>query len=224
MLELWIEGTPQQVIQVANDGLAAAIATNPAIMERWTAEGRTLESLVAEVCEAVDVPVYVQLQGPTLDDFLYEMDALRNISTQIQPKIIITHAGLAATKRFADEGLKPLVTTIATVNQAFMAAAANAAYIAPYVGRIQDSGVDAYQLISDITAMYERNQATTQIAAASIRSPKQAEAVLLAGAPIAVMQHEVFMKLLDSELSQNWIERFEDNWSRIPHNLKKEET
>lgn len=219
MLELWIEGTPDEVIEVANDGMAAAIATNPSIMERWTASGQPMESLIAAVCERVDVPVYVQLHGPTVDDYLREMDALRYISEQIQPKLVATHAGIAAAKRIAAQGLKPLVTTISTLNQAFVSASANAAYVAPYVGRIEDAGVDSIQLIADIATMYERHGAQTQIAAASIRTPQQAEAVLRAGAAIAVMPYPVYQQMLESTLTQDWIERFEVNWQQIPNSL-----
>ncbi|MCB9450496.1 MAG: hypothetical protein H6672_03605 [Anaerolineaceae bacterium] len=222
MMEIWIEGTPEQVIQVANEGLVDAIATNPSIMAQWTANGESLESVVARVCAAVDVPVFVQLHGPTVMDYLREMKSLRAISKQIQPKLVATHAGIAAGRQLAAQGAKPLITTIATVSQAFLAARAGAAYIAPYVGRIEDAGVDVYQLVADIATMYERHQVKTQIAAASVRSPEQAEKVLLAGAPILVMQHEVFMQLLDSGLSQNWMARFEENWEQIPHRLGQE--
>lgn len=218
-MELWIEGTIQQVIRAANDGLADAIATNPTIMARWTSEGQSLEYVVAQVCDAVNVPVYVQLHGPALDDYLYEMDALRQISGLIHPKLVATHAGIAATRRIAAGGLKPLVTTVATLNQAFMAARADAAYVAPYIGRIVDAEVDAYQLVSDIARMYERHNIRTRITAASIRSPEQTEQVLLAGAPVVVMQYEVFEQLLESDLTQNWIDRFEDDWRQIPHSL-----
>jgi transaldolase len=217
MLELWIEGSPDEVIEVANSGLAAAIATNPTIMEGWTRDGQTMEARIAYVCERVNVPLFVQLHGPTVADYERELAALRLISGLIQPKLVATHAGIAAARRFAAQGMKPLVTTIATLNQAFLAASANAGYVAPYVGRIEDAGVDPYALIADIAAMYARHGAATQIAAASIRSPEQAEAVLRAGAPIAVMQYGVFQRLLDSPMSQNWIDRFEANWQKIPH-------
>jgi transaldolase len=218
-MELWIEGSVEEVIRVANDGLADAIATNPAIIERWTAQGQALETVVAQVCDQVNVPVFVQLHGPTVDAFLWEMDRLRKISSLIYPKLVATHAGMAAARRIAADGLKPLVTTIATVNQAYVAARANAAYVAPYIGRIADAQIDVYQLVSDIVAMYERHHVSTRIAAASIRSPEQAEQVLRAGAPILVMQHDVFVRLLDSDLTQDWIDRFETNWAKIPHSL-----
>jgi transaldolase len=220
-MEFWIEGTPEQAIQAANYGLADAIATNPAIMERWTADGRTLEDVVAYVSGSVNVPLYVQLHGPTPDDYLREMDTLRRIAANIHPKLVATHAGMAAAHRIAADGLKPLITTVATLNQAYLAARAGAAYVAPYIGRIQDANVDAYGLVSDIAAMYARHDVTTQIAAASIRSPEQAEAVLRAGAPVLVMQYDVLMRLNDSPLTQAWIEGFEQNWLNIPHALGK---
>lgn len=218
-MEFWIEGTIEQVIRVANDGLADAIATNPAIIERWTAGGRTLEQVVAEVCGRVNVPVYVQLHGPTMDDFLREMDSLRRISRLIQPKLVATPAGFAATRRLAAEEVQPLVTTISTLSQAYMAACANASYVAPYIGRILDAQVDGYALVAEISAMFERHHVRTQIAAASIRSPEQAECVLQAGAPVLVMQYEVFQKLAESSLTNAWIEDFETKWDKIPHSL-----
>jgi transaldolase len=223
-MQFWIEGSPEQVIRVANAGLADAIATNPAIMERWTADGLSLEKVVARVCAKVNVPVYVQLHGPGADDFLHEMDSLRRISELIHPKLVATHEGMVAAKRMASDNLKPLVTTVATLNQAYLAARANAAYVAPYVGRIIDAGHDAYQLVSDILHMYERHHVTTQIAAASIRSPEQAMMMLRAGAPILVMQHDVFLKLVDAPLTSDWIDQFEMNWRNIPLTLAHSST
>ena len=218
-MEFWIEGTPAQVVEVANLGLADAIATNPAIMERWTADGRTLEQVVSEVCAQTRVPVYVQLRGPTIDAYLREMDSLRQISERIHPKLVATHDGMAATRRIAADGLKPLITTLSTLNQAYLAARSHAVYVAPYVGRIGDSGADPYQLVADIAALYERHSITTQIAAASIRSPQQAEAVLRAGAPVLVMPYDVFLQMPEAPLTRAWIEGFDGNWTRIPHGL-----
>ena len=221
-MEFWIEGTIAQVIEVASQGLADAIATNPAIMERWTADGQTLEQVVAEVCAQTFVPVYVQLRGPTTDAYLREMDSLRRISDRIQPKLVATHEGMAAARRIAADGLRPLITTISTLNQAYLAARANAAYVAPYIGRIEDSGADPCQLVSEIAALYQRHGIATQIAAASIRSPQQAEAVLRAGAPVLVMQYDVFRQLPEAPLTHAWIEGFDGNWTRIPHGLGRE--
>ncbi|MCL4879664.1 MAG: hypothetical protein KJ064_23610 [Anaerolineae bacterium] len=214
-MELWIEGSIEQVKAAVASGLATTVATNPSIIARWTANGQTMDEVVKEVCRKVSVPVYVQLHGPTVDDFLYEMDALRSISDQIHPKLVATRDGIAATKRLAQDGLRPLVTTISTVSQAFMSAAAGAAYIAPYVGRIEDAGEDASGLVANIARLYALHGVETQIAAASIRSPEQAEKSLLAGAHIVVMQYEIFEKLFESRLTQDWIDRFEENWSQF---------
>ncbi|MFN8378965.1 MAG: hypothetical protein U0452_09860 [Anaerolineae bacterium] len=84
-MEFWIKGSVEQVIRVTNDGLAD-IATNPSIVEKWTAGGLTLENVVAQVCGEVDVPAYVQSR-PHADAFLREMDSLRQISHLIHPKL-----------------------------------------------------------------------------------------------------------------------------------------
>ncbi len=214
-MELWIEGSIDQVEVAIATGIVQAVATNPAIMARWTANGQSMEQVVTEACRRVNVPIYVQLHGPNVDHYLREMDYLRGISDQIHPKLVSTLEGISAAKRLMQDGYKPLITTISTVNQAFMAAAAGVPYIAPYVGRIADAGVDVARLLENIANLYVRHGVQTKIAAASIRTPEQAEQALLAGSHIIVTQYEVFTRLFDSELSQNWIDRFEENWRQF---------
>lgn len=214
-MELWISGTIDEVVAAANAGLAATIATNPTLIAKWTATGRTLESVVTEVCERVDVPVYVQLHGPDVGGYLTELDALRHISSQIHPKLVATHEGIAAAARIAQRGLKPLVTAVCTVNQAFMAAAAGVSYVAPYVGRIEDAGEDAIGLIDKIASLYARRGVETKIIAASVRTTIQAEAAMLAGAHAVVVFYDVFLKLCESELTDASIEGFERDWSQF---------
>lgn len=215
-MELWISGTIDEVVEAANSGLAAAIATNPTLIASWTSGGQTLEQVVGEVCRRVSTPVYMQLHGPTVDDYLAELEALRRISPLIQPKLVATRDGIAAAHQIACQGLRPLVTAVTTVNQAFMAAAAGAAYVAPYLGRIQDAGVDALNLIGQIADLYADQGVDTGIVAASVRTPYQSEAALLAGASAVVVFYDVFLKLFEGPLTQASIDGFERDWERIP--------
>jgi transaldolase len=214
-LELWISGTIDEVKAAVDSGLAAVVATNPTLIARWTRDGRTLEQVVADVCSKVNVPVYVQLHGPDVDSYLFEIEALRRISDQIFPKLVATHDGITAAKRLAKEGLKPLVTAVTTVNQAFLAGAAGAAYVAPYVARIEDAGEDAIGLVKNIHLLYSTHGLDTKIIAASIRTPQQSEAALLAGAHAVVVFYDVFRQMFASKLTQVSIEGFEQDWSRF---------
>lgn len=214
-MEVWISGTIDEVKMAVDTGLVGAVATNPTLIASWTQDGRTLEEVVTEVCEKVDVPVYVQLHGPDVDSFLAEMEALSHISHQIFPKLIATHDGIAAAARLVKEGLKPLVTAVCSVNQAFLAAAAGATYIAPYVGRIQDAGQDAYGLIENTARLYAMNNVQTQIVAASIRTPEQATKSLLAGARATVVFYDVFRQLFEDELTHASIDGFERDWEQF---------
>jgi transaldolase len=220
-LELWIEGTIDEAADVVGSGLAAAVATNPTIMARWTADGRTLEAVVSDICQRVDVPVYVQLHGPDVETYLHEMDALLRISSQIHPKLVATHAGIEAARLLEKQGRKALVTAVASVNQAFLAAAAGVSYIAPYYGRIEGAGVDAQGFVRDVANLYARNGVRTRIASASLRSPAQVAATLLAGAHVAVMGYSVFQRLLDNELTQTWIDGFEDDWTQFRFEVRE---
>ena len=219
MLELWIEGTVDETTQLTNSGVAAAIATNPAIMAKLTQDGQSLEEVVTAICSKTEAPLYVQLHGPDVDHYKREMEGLLNISTQIHPKLVADLGGIAAVKPLKAMGRKPLVTTVATLNQAYLAAAVEADYIAPYIGRIADAGGDTTQLLHDIRKMYDRSGALTQIAAASVRSPEQAENALRAGAHVLVMGYGVYQRLLDDDLTQAWIAGFEENWQTFSYNL-----
>jgi transaldolase len=214
-LELWIEGTIDEVAKATASGLAAGVATNPTIIARWTADGRSLEDVVTEACQRLTVPIYVQLHGPDVETYLREMEALLRISDQIHPKLVATHSGIEAAQRLGQWGRKSLVTAVASVNQAFLAAAAGASYIAPYYGRIEAAGIDAAGFVRDVANLYARHNQKTQIAAASLRSPEQVEAAILAGAHVAVMGYGVFQFLLDNDLTQAWIDGFEKDWSRF---------
>lgn len=214
-MEVWISGTIDEVTAATQSGLAAVVATNPTLIARWTATGRTLESVVTEVCQRVDVPVYVQLHGPNVAGYLAEYETLRHISPQIQPKLVATHDGIAAAAQIVKARHKPLVTAVCTLNQAFLAAAAGADYIAPYVGRIEDAGEDAIGLIDKIANLYARQNVETKIIAASVRTPAQAEASLLAGAYAVVVFYDVFQQLFESHLTQASIEGFERDWSQF---------
>ncbi|GAB4514191.1 MAG: fructose-6-phosphate aldolase [Anaerolineae bacterium] len=212
-MELWISGTIDEVVDAANAGLAAAIATNPTLIRQWTSTGRSLESVVAEVTEQVAVPVYVQLHGPTVDYYLREMDALRHISDLIKPKLVATEAGIRAAHLLAKAGLDPLITAVTTLNQAFMASAAGASYVAPYFGRIEDAGENPVRLIQEIRQVFQMNHATTGIIVASIRTPEQARAALLAGGQAVVVFYDVLQHLFESELTAQSIASFEEDWS-----------
>ena len=215
ILELWIEGTIDEVEKATASGLAVKVATNPTIIARWTADGRTLVDVVTEACQRIHVPIYVQLHGPDVATYVREMEALLRISDQIHPKLVATHTGIEAAQRLERLGRRTLVTAVASVNQAFLAAAAGASYIAPYYGRIEASGIDAAGFVRDVADLYARHSVKTRIAAASLRSPEQVAAAIIAGAHVAVMGYDVYRSLLDNELTQTWIDGFERDWSRF---------
>lgn len=214
-MELWISGTIDEVVEAVDSGLAATVATNPTLIARWTTDGRTLEQVVTEVTQRVTVPVYVQLHGPDVKGYLHEMDVLRQISDRIHPKLVATRDGIEAAGRLAKDGLKPLVTAVCTVNQAYLASLVGAAYVAPYVGRIEDAGENAITLVENIARLYALHGADTRIIAASVRTPAQAEASMLAGAHAVVVFYDVLQQLFESRLTQTSIDGFEKDWSQF---------
>jgi TalC/MipB family fructose-6-phosphate aldolase len=215
-LSIWIAGSIDEVVADAETGLIDAIVTNPTVVAKWCAGGRTLEQVVAEVIERTTLPLFVQLRGPGCDQMLRETDRLRSISDRILPKLPSTMEGLCAANELERLRVPMLITTICSIAQAAMFASAGADYLCPYFSRLNDSGGDAASLICDLASRFRQEPTETAIIPASIRSVEQAERAWLSGARGVIVFHDLFQKLLDHDVTQRSLESFErDDWPRI---------
>ena len=114
----------------------------------------------------------------------------------------------------AGEGIKTNVTLVFSVNQALIAAKAGAAYVSPFLGRLDDIGWEGVSLVRDIIAVYERHLIQTEVIAASIRHPEHVTAVALAGAAIATIPFKVLKQMVNHPLTDLGIERFMSDWHK----------
>jgi transaldolase len=199
-------------------GLAGAVVTDPTVMARWTAGGRSLEEVVTEVCRTTGLPVFVQLHGPDSARFVREAEVLRSVSPQILPVLPPTAAGLAAVTRLEATGVRAFVTTICSLGQAYVTAIAGASYACVEVAAMTAARGDALALIRHTAALYDRHRVRTEIIAAGVGSAEDAEACLAAGAHGVIVATPVFEALFRHEVTRQTLERFErDDWSRIPY-------
>ena len=214
-MKLWIAGSVAQVKAAAYTGLASAIVTNPTVVAQWTtAERRPFEDIAAELVAETRLPLYIQLHGPSPEAFLAEAEALRRLSPLILPKLPSTTEGLVACRALASRDIPVLVTTVCSVNQAYLAAVAGAASICPYFARLGESGRDPAAFIATVAALYARHSLKTEILPASIRTPEQAEAALVAGASGLIVFDDLFRRLCDHEVTASSLEGFERDWAR----------
>ena len=214
-MKLWIAGTIAQVKAVAATGLASAIVTNPTVVAQWTAaENRPIEDIAADLVAATRLPLYIQLHGPSAETFLAEAAALRRLSPLILPKLPSTTEGLVACRALATQNIPVLVTTVCSVNQAYLAAVAGATSICPYYARLGESGRDPAEFIATVAQLYARHGLKTEILPASIRTLEQAEAALVAGASGVIIFDELFRQLCDHGVTASSLAGFEGDWAK----------
>ena len=222
-MKLWIAGSVEQVCAAAATGLVSAIVTNPTVVAQWTAAARRpIEDIATEVVSATKLPLYIQLRGPGADAFLAEAEALLRLSPFIRPKLPSTTEGLVACRKLASQNIPVLITTVCSVNQAYLAAVAGAASICPYYARLGESGTPPAAFIASVAQMYQRSRVGTEILPASVRTVEQAEAALLAGASGLILFDDLFRKLCEHDVTASSLAGFEGDWAKTFYRFSKD--
>lgn len=190
-------------------GVVDGVTTNPTIISR---EGRDFETVIREICQIVDGPVSAEVTGVTAEEMITEARDIAKWADNIVVKIPMTMEGLKAVNVLSKENIKTNVTLIFTVSQGLMAIKAGATFISPFVGRLEDIGTDAYQLISDLREIIDFYGFDTEIIAASIRNTVHVENVAKRGAHIATIPDAVFDKMTKHPLTDSGLTQFMQDW------------
>ena len=202
-----------EIRQGAKLGIVSGITTNPSLVSK---EGvADYEAAVKEICSIISGPVSAEV---VTEDTEAMIEQARHISTwapNVVVKIPASLDGLAATSALAKENIKVNFTLCFSLNQALLAALAGAAYVSPFVGRLDDVGHDGMQLVKDIVEVYQHYQFPTQVIAASIRHPQHCVVAAKAGAHIATVPFGVLMQMIRHPLTDVGITRFLADWQRV---------
>lgn len=215
-MKLFIDTANVEEIKKANDmGVICGVTTNPSLIAK---EGRDFAQVIKEITSIVDGPISGEVKATTTDaeGMIAEGREIAKIHPNMVVKIPMTVEGLKATKVLASEGIKCNVTLIFTANQALLAARAGAAYVSPFLGRLDDisvTGVDLIRTISNMFAMYD--DITTEIIAASIRNPIHVTDCALAGADIATIPYKVIEQMTKHPLTDQGIEKFQKDYKEV---------
>ena len=197
-------------------GIIDGVTTNPSLIAR---EGRDFCETIAEICDIVKGPVSAETVASDPEGIIREGKLLAQISPHVVVKVPLTMAGLQATRALADDGIDVNVTLCFQPMQALLAAKAGAAYISPFLGRLDDIGCDGILLIEQIVQMYANYpELGTEVLAASIRHPKHMTDVALAGADVATLPFGVLSKLIKHPLTDSGLEKFLSDWEGVPDN------
>lgn len=194
-------------------GILDGVTTNPTLVAK---EGRKFEDVLREVC-ALGVPsVSAEVVATDTEGMLREGRRLREIHPSIYVKIPMIPAGLKATKTLSQEGTRVNMTLVFSANQALLAAKVGAAYVSPFIGRLDDQGQDGMELIRDVVQIYRNYKVRTQVLVASIRHPIHVLDAAKIGADIATMPYPVMEKLVQHPLTDLGLTRFLKDWEKVP--------
>lgn len=190
-------------------GVIDGVTTNPSIIAK---NGEDFETTIKAICDVVDGPVSAEVTGLTTEEMVAEAREIAKWRDNVVVKIPMTEAGLEATNILSNEGIKTNVTLIFTVSQGLLACKAGATFISPFVGRLEDIGTDAYQLIEDLRNMIDFYGFDSEIIAASIRTQPHLEEVVRRGSHIATIPGSMFDKLWNHPLTDSGLEGFMKDW------------
>lgn len=215
-MKLFIDTANVEEIRKANDlGVICGVTTNPSLIAR---EGRVFKDVVTEITTIVDGPISAEVVSLDHEKMVEEALELAAIHKNIVIKIPMIEEGLKAVKILSAKGIKTNVTLIFSASQALLAAKAGATYVSPFVGRLNDISSRGNELVETIHNMFEKHGITTEIIAASIRSPEDVVDAALAGADIATIPYKIIVQMTKHPLTDAGIERFLKDWESVPKN------
>jgi transaldolase len=209
-MKFFIDTANIEEIKELNDlGLIDGVTTNPSLIKQ---SGRNMIEVITEICALVDGPVSAEVVANDFDGMVREGLKLAKISEKIAIKVPLTWDGLKACRYFADQDLMVNVTLCFSAQQALLAAKAGAAFISPFVGRLDDIGSNGMSLIADIAKIYENYYFETEILVASVRSPQHVVDAAKIGADIATIPYKVLRSLAQHPLTDKGLEIFNNDW------------
>ncbi|MDR2612025.1 MAG: fructose-6-phosphate aldolase [Deltaproteobacteria bacterium] len=190
----------------AASGFLDGVTTNPSLMAR---EGiADQRQRIKEICSLTEGPVSAEVLAEDAPGMIAEARDLASIASNVAVKLPLTLPGLAATKALAGEGVAVNLTLVFSPLQALLAAKAGAAFVSPFVGRLDDVGADGMQLVEEIVSIFSNYPFETEIIVASIRSPQHVLRAALLGADICTIPHKVIAQLVSHPLTDRGLEAF----------------
>ena len=214
-MKLFVDTAKVEDIGKANDmGVICGVTTNPSLIAK---EGRDFNEVIREIASIVDGPISGEVKATTVDaeGMIKEGREIAAIHPNMVVKIPMTIEGLKAVKVLASEGIKTNVTLIFSANQALLAARAGAAYVSPFLGRLDDISVRGVDLIREIAEMFQVCGIETEIIAASVRNPIHVTDCALAGADIATVPYAVIEQMTKHPLTDAGIKKFQDDYRAV---------
>ena len=202
----------KEIREAASLGVVDGVTTNPSLVAK---EGRDFREVIAEICSIVDGPISAEAVSLKADEMVAEAEGLAKIHKNIVVKLPMTRDGLKATKVLAGKGIRVNMTLVFSPMQALLAAKVGAAYVSPFVGRLDDISHYGMDLVRQIMAIYNNYGYATEVIVASVRNPLHVVDAAMAGAHIATIPFNVIDQLARHPLTDIGIEKFLADWKKL---------
>jgi transaldolase len=201
----------KDIKELAATGLLDGVTTNPSLIMK---SGRDFKEVVKEICALVPGPVSAEVTALDAETMIREGRILAKIADNVCVKVPLTMDGLKACKALSSEDIGVNVTLCFSATQALLAAKAGATFISPFIGRLDDLGLDGMGLIREIRTIYDNYYFETEILAASIRTVNHVKDAALAGADVATIPPATLRELVKHPLTDKGVAAFTADWAK----------
>lgn len=206
-----------EIRALADTGLVDGVTTNPSLIAK---SGRKILDVICEICDIIPGPISAEVAATDYDTMLAEGRKLAGLRPNVAVKVPMTADGLKVCKALSDAGTMVNVTLCFSANQAILAAKAGAAFVSPFVGRLDDIGQDGMQLISDIVEIYAQYpDFTTDVLVASVRSPMHVTDAARLGAHVVTMPPSVLKQMVQHPLTEKGLATFCADWAKTGQSI-----
>ncbi len=203
----------KEIEEGINLGMVDGVTTNPSLIAK---ENKSFETVIKEILAVVKGPVSLEVLSMETDGMVEEGKKLSVLGENVVIKVPMTMKGLKATRIFSQAGIAVNQTLIFSPLQALMAAKAGAAYVSPFVGRLDDISHNGMALVEEILTIYGNYGLSTEVIVASVRHPRHVLEAALMGAHVATIPFKVITQLANHPLTDKGIEAFLADWKKVP--------
>ena len=206
-----------EIRALAETGMVDGVTTNPSLVAKT---GRKFTDVVAEICEIVPGPISAEVTATDAETMIEEGRKLAAIAPNVAVKVPLTEDGLRACRALSDQGTMVNVTLCFSAAQSILAAKAGAAFVSPFVGRLDDIGQSGMELIADIVEIYSQyDDFTTEVLVASVRNPMHVVEAARMGAHVATIPPKILSQFFKHPLTDKGLASFLDDWAKTGQSI-----
>jgi len=202
-----------EIREAAAMGVVDGVTTNPSLVAKT---GRRFEDVLKDIVELIDGPISAEVASTESAAMIAEGRKLAALHPNIVVEVPIGAEGLKAVRALSDDNIRTNVTLIFQASQALLAAKAGAAYVSPFIGRLDDVSEDGMALVSNLVEIFDNYDYATEILVASVRSPMHFVQAARMGADVATCPFPVIQQLLKHPLTDIGLSKFLADWKKVP--------